>query len=41
MRKWMFVLLAVMIAMPLSSDLYAASKKKKKKGGLQYLNSCI
>ena len=32
MRKWMFVLLAVMIAMPLSSDLYAASKKKKKKG---------
>ena len=32
MKKWMIVLLAMIIVMPLSSDLYAASKKKKKKG---------
>ena len=32
MKKWMFVLLAMVIIMPLSSDLYAAGKKKKKKG---------
>ena len=31
-EKWMIVLLAMIIVMPLSSDLYAASKKKKKKG---------
>ena len=32
MKKWMIVLMAMIIAMPLSSDLYAANKKKKKKG---------
>lgn len=32
MKKWMIVLLAMAIAMPLSSDLCAAGKKKKKKG---------
>ena len=32
MKKWMIVLLAMIIVMPLSSDLYAASKKNKKKG---------
>lgn len=32
MKKWMFVLLAMIIIMPLSSDLYAIGKKKKKKG---------
>ena len=32
MKKWMIVLLAMIIVLPLSSDLYAASKKKKKKG---------
>ena len=30
MKKWMIVLLAMIIVLPLSSDLYAASKKKKK-----------
>jgi len=36
MKKWMIVLLAMIIVMPLSSDLYAASKKKKKKGPSLY-----
>ena len=36
MKKWMIVLLAMIIVLPLSSDLYAASKKKKKKGPSLY-----
>jgi len=31
LKKWMIVLLVMIIAMPLSSDLYAASKKMKEK----------
>ena len=33
MKKWMIVLLAMIIVLPLSSDLYAASKKKKNRHG--------
>ena len=41
MKKWMIVLLAMIIVMPLSSDLYAASKKKKKKGKNSVLENIV